>query len=252
MIGQQLHTYLRGAAGYERSQVGPFLATFTPSDNHPNRNYAVPADGVDPTPDQIAALIAVYESRDLRPRLEYASSAAPLLGAALVAAGFTIEATIPVLTCEPGQQRAVGAAGFRVSDAAGQGDHEDAIRVAAVAYGEPVRPIPDWAVAARLAMVAAGGGVAVARETATGQTVGSGLYPAPIEGVNELAAVGTLPSHRQQGVASSLMAHLAGRALRGGVRLMWLTAEHDPERKAALEASFHDTGEVMVHISRRI
>ena len=174
VIGQLLHAYLRAAAGYERLQVGPFLATFTPGNDHPNRNYAVPDNGINTSPGEIAALVAVYESRGLRPRLEYASSAAPALAEALLAAGFTIETTIPVLTCEPGQQRVVVADGIEVSDATDERDHEDAMRVAAIVYGEPVRPVPAAFLAARMAMVVSGGAVAVARDKATGDAIGSG------------------------------------------------------------------------------
>lgn len=250
MIGQLLHAYLRAAAGYERVQVGPFLATFTPGNDHPNRNYAVPDGGINTSPDEIAALIAVYESRGLRPRLEYASSAAPALAEALLATGFTIEATIPVLTCARGEQRLVATAGIDVSDAADERDHEDAMRVAAVAYGEPVRPVPAAFIAARMAMVASSGAVAVARDKATGDAVGSGLFPTPVEGVTELAAVATLPTHRHRGIGTAVIGHLAERALRRGAGLVWLTAEDDAERHAAEAAGFQDTGEAMVHISR--
>jgi len=250
VIGQRLHAYLRAAAGHERTTVGPFLATFTPATSHPNRNYAVPHDGIDPTPSEIAALVALYEGRGLRPRLEYAPSAAPALGPALQAAGFTTEATIPVLTCEPGQQRAVVISAATVFDAADDKDHQDAWRVAAIAYGEPVAPVPDWVSGARAAMVAAGGAVAIARVTTTAEAIGTGLYQVPIEDVIEVAVVGTLPGHRQRGVASAVISHLAARAFGQGVQLAWLTAENDAERHAAQEAGFRDTGEMMVHISR--
>jgi GNAT superfamily N-acetyltransferase len=250
VIGQQLHAYLRAAAGYERTTVGPFLATFTAGNSHPNRNYAVPEDGIDPTPAEIAALVALYEDRGLRPRLEYASSAAPALGPALRAAGFTTEATIPILTCEPGQQCAVAISAVTVVDAADDKDHQDAWRVAGIAYGEPFAPVPDWVSAARSAMVAAGGAVAIARDTTTGEAIGTGLYQAPIEDMIEVAAVGTLPGRRQLGVATAVISHLATRAFGHGVQVAWLTAENDAERHAAEHAGFRDTGEVMVHVSR--
>jgi GNAT superfamily N-acetyltransferase len=252
VIGQRLHAYLRAAAGYERIQVGPFLATFTPGSVHPNLNYAVPDDGIEPSPEQIAALVALYDSRGLRPRLEYASSAAPALAPALLTAGFTAEARLPLLTCQPGQPRRVHLSGIAVSDAADERDHEDAMRVAAVAYGEPVVSNPGEAVAARLAMMSSGGAVAIARDTTTAEAIGSGLYPVPVDAVTELAAVGTLPSHCHRGVATAVMSHLADRALRRGANLVWLTAEHDAENHAAQEAGFRDTGETMVHISRSI
>ena len=250
MIGHQLHEYLRAGAGYERVRVGPFLATFTPGNSHPNRNYAVPDNDVAPTPDEIAALVALYESRGLKPRLEYASSAAPALASALTAAGFSFEATIPLLTCEPGQARPVTRQGISVSDAVDERDHLDAMAVAAVAYGEEPRQVPPSWVAARMAMVDSGGAVALARDNATGEAIGCGLYPIPIQGVTELAAVGTLPVHRHRGVATIVIGHLVGRALRQGVDLVWLTAEHEEERRAAEEAGFRDTSETMIHISR--
>lgn len=98
-------------------------------------------------------------------------------------------------------------------------------------------------------MVGAGGAVAIARDATTNEAVGSGLYPVPVEHVTELAAVGTLPSYRQRGVATAVIGHLADRALRRNVRLVWLTAEHDAEHQAAEEAGFHEAGETMVHIS---
>ncbi|HEV2368527.1 MAG TPA: GNAT family N-acetyltransferase, partial [Acidimicrobiales bacterium] len=195
--------------------------------------------------------VAVYEGRGLRPRLEYAPSAAPGLALALLAAGFTIEATFPLLTCEPGQNHSVAADGVSVSDAVDERDHQDAMSVAAAAYGgAPERPVPASWLGARMAMVASGGGVAVARDRETGEAVGSGLYQVPVEGVTELAAVGTLPTQRQGGVATAVISHLVGRALRQEVHLVWLTAEHDAERHPAEQAGFRDTGEVMVHISR--
>jgi len=250
VIGQQLDAYLRAAAGDERVPVGPFLATFTAGSDNPYRNYAVPDDGIEPDRGQIAALVALYESRGLRPRLEYSASAAPALAGALQRAGFTIETTLPVLTCQPGHQRVLVADGIAVSDAVDEREHEDAVAVASAAYGEPAGPVPASVVAARMAMVAGGGGVAIARDTVTGDALGSGLFPIPAAGVTEVAAVGTRPGQRHRGVATAVTGYLADRALRGGAHLVWLTTEHEDERRAALTAGFRDTGEAMVHISR--
>ena len=53
------------------------------------------------------------------------------------------------------------------------------MHIAGIAYGDPSASVPPSWVAARMAMVAAGGGVAVARDATTGEAVGSGLYPVP-------------------------------------------------------------------------
>ncbi len=52
--------------------VGPFLASFDDHDAGLFRNYAVPGDGADPTPDQVAELIAAFIDRDRTPQLEVA------------------------------------------------------------------------------------------------------------------------------------------------------------------------------------
>lgn len=53
-----VHAYLRALAGQRAYRVGPFLARLDDHDAGLFRNYAVPDDGADPTPDEVAELIA--------------------------------------------------------------------------------------------------------------------------------------------------------------------------------------------------
>ncbi|MGH3717456.1 MAG: hypothetical protein ACRDRI_01180 [Pseudonocardiaceae bacterium] len=63
------------------------------------RNYAVPGDGVDPTPDQVAKLIAAFTDRDRTPRLEYLPALCPAVEPALLTrACLTVGITTPFLT----------------------------------------------------------------------------------------------------------------------------------------------------------
>ena len=99
-------------------------------------------------------------------------------------------------------------------------------------------------------MVDAGGAVAVARSLVTGKAVGSGLCAVPREGVTELAAVGVLSTYRHRGIAAAIIGHLATTAFANRVRLIWLTAEHNEELRAAERAGFRLTGDRMIHISQ--
>ena len=65
-------------------------------------NYAIPAAGADPTPEDIEALEAAFTSRSRTPRLEYLPGLAPLVEPALVAAGFTVTDRLPLMECPPG------------------------------------------------------------------------------------------------------------------------------------------------------
>lgn len=250
MIGPRLHANLRASAGYERQQVGPFLATFTPGTTHPSRNYAVPDDDISPSPAEIAALVDVFHERGLRPRLEYSTDAAPALEQRLVAAGFGVEARLPVWVYRRAERAPLCLpAGFSVADAVSDDDHRDAIMVANEAYGEAIGEPTRHHLEARHDMVRRGGAVAIARVLDTGAPVASGLYPIPHSGVTEVAAVGVVPAYRGQSLAAAMIVHLATRAIDHGVELVWLTAEHDLEAAAVATAGFRNSESEMIHIS---
>lgn len=97
------------------SRIGPFLAGFDAGSDNPYRNYAVPDAGADPNADDVAALIAAFEERNRRPRLEYIAEAAPEVEAALLASGFAVEKHYPILVCTPDSLRDAGVAGIDVA-----------------------------------------------------------------------------------------------------------------------------------------
>jgi hypothetical protein len=95
--------HMRAAAGRRHpDQAGPFCIGFDPDSNDPFRNYAVPADGARPTPDEVQALMASFRRHERIPRLEYVEASAPEVEAALTAAGFTVELRTPVMVSGPG------------------------------------------------------------------------------------------------------------------------------------------------------
>ncbi|MCK2219432.1 hypothetical protein MF672_037390 [Actinomadura sp. ATCC 31491] len=84
-------------------ETGGFVAGIDPGTDSPFVNYATPLRGARPTPADVAALVAVFRERGLRPRLEFAPDAAPGVADALRAAGFGVEAEHSYLVCAPAE-----------------------------------------------------------------------------------------------------------------------------------------------------
>ena len=101
MLDHALHAYLRALVGSRAIRVGPFLVSLDDHDAGLFRNYAIPDDGVEPTPHQVVELIAVFTTRGRTPRLEYLPLLCPGVEPELVAAGFVPERLLPVMTCVP-------------------------------------------------------------------------------------------------------------------------------------------------------
>ena len=53
-------------------EVGGFVAGFDPETTSPYINYATPLPGAEPSGRDVAALIAAFRERGLKPRLEFA------------------------------------------------------------------------------------------------------------------------------------------------------------------------------------
>jgi hypothetical protein len=100
----RIQSCLRIAASHQRDteRIGPFLATFSRSNDNPFLNYAIPDDNATPSPTDVAALIIAYEKRSRKPLLEYVPQLAPAVEGALIEAGFEVEGHLSLMTCVPG------------------------------------------------------------------------------------------------------------------------------------------------------
>ncbi|MFL6139923.1 MAG: GNAT family N-acetyltransferase [Frankiaceae bacterium] len=238
-----VHSYLLAVTTRgEHHRIGPFAVGLDRASANPFRNYAVPDDGAEPGPGDVAALVALFERHDRTPRLEYVPGRAPAVEPALLAAGFAVERLAPVLACaRDGVRDLPPPPGFDLVEAVGDDDLLAVAEVQHEAYGEPVPPGP--ADVERLRRTVRSGGVVVlAREAATGDGAGAGLCTAPAAGVRELAAVAVRGRFRRRGIAGAVTARLAMLAQARGAATVWLEPAGEAEQRIYERAGFAVVG----------
>lgn len=244
-----IHAYLRAATSRVRDtmRIGPFLATFSRHSANPFLNYAIPDDGCTPTAADVTALIAAYQQRGRKPRLEYINRLAPAVEPALTGASFRAEGRLPLMTCTASSVRPQPVPeGFRLVLATSDEDLLATVTVQHEAYGESP-PGPEDVTALRKSLEA--GGLAVlARHVATGEPVGAGLCSLHEMQTTEVAGIGVRPQWRRRGLAGALTTRLAEEAFRAGVRVAFLMAATEVEARIYARAGFVHAGE-MLHIS---
>ncbi|MBW4448649.1 MAG: GNAT family N-acetyltransferase [Spirirestis rafaelensis WJT71-NPBG6] len=248
-MDSRIQSYLRFAASQQRDtqQIGPFLATFNPHSANPFLNYAIPDDAATPSLIDVNALIAAYESRGRKPRLEYVATLAPAVEEALVAAGFTVEGRLPLMICTPGSEQFLPVPLdieliVPVSDA----EMLATVTVQNEAYGESAPSAEDGQ---RLRNSLAAGAIAVlARVASTGEPAGAGVCSVPGNQTTEVAGIGVRVAFRRRGIAGALTTRLVREAFDAGVTVAFLMAAHEEEVRIYTRAGFSTTGEIL-HIS---
>jgi GNAT superfamily N-acetyltransferase len=233
-----IQSYLRAAVGHrELVHIGPFLATFDRTTDHPFLSYAIPDDGAHPTRDDVAALRAAFASRGRVPRLEYLPDVAPAAEAALLAGGFTVEADLPLMTAAPGETPDLAPpAGVELALARTDAELAAGTAVAAAAFGELGGPDPESVSRARRMLNA--GGLAVLARLARGEAVGWGQTTPPREGATELVGIAVSAAHRRRGIAGAITARLAREAFDRGARLAFLTPGDEGAERVYARAGF--------------
>ena len=251
MVEQDIQSYMRLAASHGRDteQVGPFLATFSRHTDLVFLNYAVPDDNAEPSADDVAALIASYERRDRKPRLEYLPSLAPDVETVLIACGFAVEGLLPLMIYAPGLASTLPALqGIEIVTASSDADFLATLVVQFEAYGNTSSPDQDDV--ARLRSCVEAGGIAVfARDTESGEPAGAGVCAPPFGNVTELAAIGVCGAFRRRGIAGAVTARLADEANAAGTTTIFLTPAHDEGERIYGRVGFHSISK-MLHISK--
>ncbi|WP_210415869.1 GNAT family N-acetyltransferase [Humibacter ginsenosidimutans] len=234
----------------DHQRIGPFMVGLSSHTAHPAYNYAVPIPDAAPTRAEIGDLLALFARHHRTPRLEYVSGSAEQAEAALLTAGFTLDQRLPMLACRPGAAIPLPTPmGITISTVSEPRDLFDALSVQNDAYGE-AEPVSVQDVQRLQSLIGRGGYVALARDAITHRPCGTGLVTEPIAGVAEVAAVGTLTSHRGRGIASALCSRLAKAAHHVGATTVFLDVEGPAEEAVYLRAGFTRAGE-RTWISRR-
>ncbi|WP_409186849.1 GNAT family N-acetyltransferase [Amycolatopsis sp. VS8301801F10] len=213
-----LQAYVRATAplGRETERIGPFLATYAKDSSHPMENYAIPDDGAQPSPEDLARLISAYRQRNLLPRLEFFTDAAPNVEASLAAAGFTLERRVPVMTCTAEERvDCLAPEHIQLREPSSDEEFRRLRSVQNVAFGEPPE-VSDADVERNrhhLTVLAEHG------ET----IVGGGIALDIVSGTTEIVGIAVAADHRGQGIAAAITAHLTHLAHARGARTAFLT-----------------------------
>jgi ribosomal protein S18 acetylase RimI-like enzyme len=248
-LDAHIQSYLRGAASRAREveKIGPFLATFSPHDDNPYVNYAIPDDGAQPSSGDVAALVDAYRRHKRIPRLEYLPGLAPKVEAALLAGGFVVEGRTPLMVYEPGSEQEVPVpAGIELIAPTTDDDLWGMLAAQNEAYGGSA-PTAEQ-VESQRAFLTAGGLAILARDAATGEPAGGGACTVPANGTTELAGVGVGEKFRRRGIAAAMTARLVRAALDAGVTTVFLMAAGEEEARIYARVGFSQVGEVL-HIS---
>jgi ribosomal protein S18 acetylase RimI-like enzyme len=232
-----IQSYLRAAVGHrELVRVGPFLAAFDRTIDHPYLSYAIPDDGAQPSAADVAALRAAFDARGRVARLEYLPAVAPAAEAALLAGGFAVEADLPLMTSAPGEVPELPVPdGVELVLAATDAELAAGGAVAHAAFGEPGEP--SAAGVERTRRILDGGGLAVLA-VAGAEPVGWGQTTPPLQGATELVGIAVSEAYRRRGTGSAITARLAREAFARGVRLAFLTPGDDGAERAYARAGF--------------
>lgn len=241
--------YLRRSIieGRDHERIGPFTASFSRGSSNPFLNYAIPDDGAQPTPDDMASLVDAYEARELQPRLEYLPAIAPDVERALLAAGFTVEGRLVLMVPGP---PAGGLPPVDIELLIPSADDElRGLRtVQHEAYDDP-EPITDASIARLRANLQDGAGAILARTIDGGQPVGAGEFTGPIDGVSEITSIAVREAWRRRGIAAALTTRLLEDARVAGVMTPFLMA-NEVESRVYARVGFEPISEVL-HISRQ-
>jgi GNAT superfamily N-acetyltransferase len=243
----EIQAYIRVAApqGRETLRVGPFLATFDPGTALVYLSYAIPDDGAAPSSDDVSSLVAAYVARSRVPRLEYIPALAPLVEPLLLAAGFEVEARVPMMVCDPSFAVPQPVpAGIELLVPRTDDELTGYVRAQREAFGED----PAVSSADLERMRGRDGLFVLARDVASGEPAGAGAGTTVIGGSTELAGLGVREPYRRRGIAAAITWELSRLAVAAGVTTAFLTPGDGVAERVYARVGYRSVGE-MLHIS---
>jgi RimJ/RimL family protein N-acetyltransferase len=222
-------------------EAGGFVAGFDPGTTSPYVNYATPMPGAGPARHDVAALIAEFRMRGLRPRLEFAPNAAPEVEPALRAAGFTIEEVHEYLVCTPATLTMPAFARIPlVETPVWDQDHASIDAAMSEAFTGEYASSPNGADRLRRAQEN-GGAVRFVRAPDRG-CAGGASCSIPAVGTSELSGVATRPAFRGRGIATAVTAALTEAMFALGTRSVWLEYSGEGSRRVYERVGYQPEG----------
>ena len=200
---------------HETEAVANFTCYFNPNESEPYANSAMPDTPMESAPYQaLDALVACFEKRQRVPHVEFIESFSPLLPSLLETYGFDVEDRNPlqVATVASFVQAPVveGLAISCVDDDATLDELRAFITVQGRAFAGDDRSEASAAEASRFR--AQFDGVQFYLACLKGEPVAAGSLTIPLDGIAEVAGIGTLSAYRRRGIASAVTAAIAESA----------------------------------------
>jgi ribosomal protein S18 acetylase RimI-like enzyme len=236
----RLQAFLRVTAspGREIVDLGPFTAYFHPTDPLKYLNYAIPADGAEPTAEDVERLREAFRERDGLPRLEWIEEAAPRVAEALEREGMTEELRTPLMELSRSELVEPEVAGATVTTV-GDADLREAANIQRVAFGgtphaESDTPTPP------------NGGLVLAR--IDGEAVSAAQWTPVVDGYSEIVGVATAEAWRRRGLAGLVTAAASSAAFEAGASTCVLSPGDETALRVYARAGFRPVA-TMLHYS---
>lgn len=244
MSALQAHIRRAAASGRATEQIGPFLATFSPSSDNPYLNYAVPDDGARPTRADVDALTEAYRGRNFVPRLEFLATTSPAAEKLLLEAGYAVERRIPVMLCPPDALVVPPAPdGIELLVPDSDVDLEGMLTAQHEAFEDTTAPD----VAGARAWLAKGGLSVYARDARTGEPAGGGSAEPVVDGTAEVAGIAVRTAFRRRGLGAALTAWLTGAVHERGAHTVFLTPAGVDEQRLYARVGYRPADD-MLHL----
>jgi len=228
---ERIQNYLRASAQaqYEALPLPPFTLFFHPTDALKYFNYAIPDEpAAGEMSDVLAEMRRECRRRGRIARFEFFEAYAPQLPALLHAHGFNEEGRQWSMLCTPStfqpQPDVPGLEIYPLGPDSPPGDVRDFLLTQHAAFNptEPTWVSPEDIQRGLEDLQRARWHAFLGRSA--GQPAGAASFGSPIDGVTEVAGIGTHPAFRRRGIAARLTWQAARAAFNLGVHTICLTA----------------------------
>lgn len=236
----RLQRFLRAVAapGREVVELPPFTAYFHATDPLKYLNYAIPADGAEPTGEEIDRLRAAFRERERLPRLEWIEEAAPRVATALEAAGFREELRTPLMSCTADDLTEPAVENTTV-EPVGPENLRAASDIQRVAFGgKPLAPDEQ--------PPPPSGGAVLAR--VGGEPASVGQWTRVSDACSEIVGIATAEAWRRRGLAGLVTAAAARGAFEAGATTCVLSPGDETAQRVYARAGFRRVA-TMLHYS---